>query len=86
LGQGKLQLQVVAAGGAVLVPDAVVILSDENNVVLHELITDETMRLRLVWRLRAKSLPRTLMRSNGVIAFMTRMSVRRVTSLLFTGA
>jgi len=42
MGMGRLILQVVAADGAVLIQDASVILSDENNVVLYEFTTDET--------------------------------------------
>lgn len=42
MGRGNLLLQVVAAAGAVLIENAAITLSDENDNVLHELTTDNT--------------------------------------------
>lgn len=42
MGKGNLKLQVVAAEGAILIEGASITLMDENDVVLHELTTDNT--------------------------------------------
>ena len=33
MGKGRLKIQVVAAGGAILINDALVVISDANNII-----------------------------------------------------